>query len=259
MSRFDHLEMDRASLPWPDDDRGKDQVDYHYFLDKASIAFSEGNYERALTLYSRSLEFDISLEEAWLGQIRCLIELHELQEAVIWSDRALEHLPNNAQILAARAVTSLRMNDPGTAAQYSDAATASKSVTAYVWIARGEVLLVRNAINSKACFMKAVEIAPTAETHTSIARAYMAHDGYHEALTFFRNALRINPELYICWYWMGCCLERLGEIGEAMTAYHRSAAANPSFVPSRDAKRRLESGGLIWRIGQKAKRLFHHR
>ena len=74
--------------------------DQHYYLERANDAFAEDEYERALAFYSRTLQYDIGMEEAWLGQLRCLIELGELPEAVTWSNRALEKFPKSASLLA---------------------------------------------------------------------------------------------------------------------------------------------------------------
>lgn len=259
MSRFDHLEIDDPS-GWPNEELGDSAQDQYSFLEKANQAFSEGNFERALTLYSRSLQYDIDLEDAWVGQIRCLIELSELQEAIIWSDRAMERLPNSAPTLAARAVAELRLGRVSQALKFADGAITSQPVTAYVWIARGEVLIVANLVNAKPCFAKATEIAPSnANIHAWVGRAYAAHNCYHDALTHYRNAVRIDPQMFSCWYWIGNCCEKLGEINEAMIAYNRATSIRPAFHEPREALKRLQKQGAILNIHHWFKRSFGRR
>jgi len=104
LGRFDHLEI--SNWPLPPNEVGPESgvIDQHYYIEKAKAAFDDEDYERALAYYSRALQYEIGTEEAWAGQLRCLIELGELQEAIIWSDRALERFPRSAHVLAARGV-----------------------------------------------------------------------------------------------------------------------------------------------------------
>lgn len=258
MSRFDHLEMGDWK-PRPSDMEPEDSgiIDQHYYLEKATNAFADENYERALSYFSRALQYDINLEEAWVGQLRCLIELQELQEAIIWSDRALERFPSSGQILAARAVAESRLGRPIAAMSYSDAAIGSRGESPYIWVARGEVLIPANPTNAKACFDKALELAPQDWAVRSwIARAWLVRGCHHLALEHLRHAVRLDPNRFTCWYWIGKCCEAFGEIEEAKRSYRRALAAQPAFTRARDAIRRLEHRGLLTRLADAFKRLF---
>jgi len=262
LGRFDHLEMGDWRPELPDEEPVEEGlIDQNYYLDKACRAFADEDYERALTYYSRALQYDINLEEAWLGQLRCLIELQELQEAIIWSDRALERFPKSAQILAARGVAEARLGRIIAAMGYSDAAFAStQKSTAYMWVARGEVLIPANIGNAKACFSKAIEMSPEDwAIRAWIARAYLIHRCHYQALEHLRQAVRFEPERVICWYWIGKCCEMLGEIQEAKRAYGRAIAVQPSFSRARDALRQLGRRGLAAKIADAFKRLFGRR
>jgi tetratricopeptide (TPR) repeat protein len=257
LSRFDHLEMGDSLPSGMDGEPVHGEVDQHYFMEKANKAFEDGNYEPALKLFSRCLEYDINLDEAWAGQIRCLIELGEIQEAIIWAERAAERLPNSAQVLASRAVAELRYGRSTQAIGYADAAIGGVKVTQYVWVARGEVLIERNALNAKACFLKAAEMAASnPAVYSWIARAYLAHGCRHEALTYLRKVVKIDPDNFACWYWIGNCCEALGEIDDAEIAYHRAVSANPTFEKGRDAIYRLEAHGTLQKLGHSIRRMF---
>lgn len=258
MGRFDHLEMG----DWPTGNHEPDPnysglIDQHYYMDKAEDVFSQENYERALAFYSRALQYDIDLEEAWLGQIRCLIELSELPEAITWSDRALQRFPNSPEVLSARGVAESRLGRQIAAIGYSDAAFNSQKVTPYMWIARGEVLIPRNAVNAKACFMKAVEMASSDwRVRAWIARSYLVRGCHHQALEHLRHAVRLDPDRHTCWYWIGKCCESMGEINEAKLAYGRALAAQPAFTRARDALVNVDNQGAMSKVGCAFKRLF---
>jgi tetratricopeptide (TPR) repeat protein len=224
----------------------------------AKEAFEDDNFERALALYSRALQYDNNIEEAWFGQIRCLVELRELHEAVMWSDRALERFPNSAPIFAARAAAESRLGRSTVAKGYSDAAFKARGVTPYNWVARGEVLIDGNETNARACFAKAIEMAPKDWTVRAwIGRAYFVRSCHHQALEYLRAAVRLEPERSGCWYWIGKCCESLGDSEEAKKAYYRAISSQPGFTAARQALDDLQQKGLMSRLFNRIKLLFH--
>ncbi len=259
MGRFEHLEMGDWRPVRPDGEPADGGViDEHYYIEKADRAFADETYERALSLYSRALQYDANLESAWLGQLRCLTELQELQEALIWSDRALERFPKSGEILAARAVAEARLGRSSSAIQYSDAAfKEAGSSTPFIWIARGEVLIGVNIMNANACFLKAVELSPQDCTVRAwVARSYMVNRCYAQALEHLRSAVRLDPNNFTSWYWLGKCCDALGETQEAKRAYGRAMAAQPTFSRARDALAELQNRGLLSKMVSGIKRCF---
>src|SRR5271166_5398920 len=110
MSRFSNLEFgdqfeDQASEEKP---LVKDEA---YYLAEARTSFENGNFESALRLYSKVLEFNPQNTTAWSGQVRMLIELDEYREAKLWADKALERFPRDPELLAAKAVALARSGD----------------------------------------------------------------------------------------------------------------------------------------------------
>ncbi len=261
MGRFEHLEMGDWQPPQSDSEaRPDDILDQDYYLGKARDAFAREDFERALGYYSRALQYDATLEEAWLGQLRCLIELGELPEAVVWSNRALERFPKSARILSARAVAEARLGRQTAAIGYSDSAFAGQGVDAYAWVARGDVLIPANVTNSRACFAKAIEMSPSDwATRYSIAKAYLVRRQFHLALDHLNEAVRLSPERFGCWYWIGRCCEQLGRTDEAAGAFRRALAGCPSFRPAQDALRELENRGPASRAFDALRRLIGSR
>ncbi len=258
MGRFDHLEMNDG-LP---DREGVDPnytgvIDENYYLDKANEAFVVEDYERALAYYSRTLQYNIGLEDGWLGQLCCLSELGELQESIMWSNRALERFPKSSRILAARAVAESRIGRTAAAMGYSDSSLSAQGVMAYTWIARGEVVTEWNPMNAKACFSKAIEMEPhNWEVRARIGRVYAMRECHHQALEHFRQAARLNAESYVCWYWVGRCSEAMGEAQDAATAYRRALSVRPGYARALHALNRMHNRDLMCRTMHAIRRLF---
>jgi tetratricopeptide (TPR) repeat protein len=261
LSRFEHLEFGEAR-PAPTEEGVPDVgvIDQDYYLAKAVQAFDDENYERALLYFSRVLEYDARLEEAWFGQVRCLIGLGELNEAVVWADRALERFPNSARLLAAKAVAEARLQHQKSALGLSDAAQAAPGDWPYLWVARGEALISMNLSSAKACFVKAIEMSPQDwAVRAWIAQAYVVRGCYHQALDHLRIAVHLDAGRSACWYWIGVCHEALGDRIEARMAYQRSLAAEATSARARRAIRRLENQGLLSRFTGGLRRMIHRR
>src|SRR3989440_8974050 len=110
MSRFVNLEFDGQS--GEHSSRPKALVkDEAYYLAEARSAFENGDFEAALRLYSKVLEFNPHNAAAWTSQVQMLIELGEFKEAKLWADKALERFPREPELLAAKGVALARSGD----------------------------------------------------------------------------------------------------------------------------------------------------
>src|ERR1041385_3870181 len=118
MSRFVNLEFGGESEDHQQQGLVKDEA---YYSAQARAAFENGNFESALRLYSKILEFNPQNAAAWTGQVRMLIELGEFREAKLWADKALERFPNDPELLAAKAVALARSGNLQEALAFSDA------------------------------------------------------------------------------------------------------------------------------------------
>jgi len=122
------------------------------------------------------------------------------------------------------------------------------------------VLLPVSISNAKACFAKAIEMSPNdASVRAWIARAYLVRKHYHQALDHLNHAVRLEPERFTCWYWVGRCSAALGQVADAKIAYRRALAAYPSFRPARDALAQLETRGAMSKTKDLFRRLFGRR
>lgn len=253
MSRFSKLDFDSGEPhlklvgpendPWPN-------MDEDGCLKTGDARFATGLYEDALTSYSRALRFNKGLAAAWVGQIRCLLCLGELPEAVTWSDRALERFGENADLLACKGLALVQMGDVAEGTEYLDGAIERRAPSAWVWLARGEALLLTRQpdVNAQRCFLKALELTPD-DRHLEL-RVGMA---FNRARLFARaraplcsaaRTLSDNPLLLLH---LGLMQEGLGELALAAGFFQRALAVRRDFPQAASGLSRTQGAGSLSR------------
>jgi tetratricopeptide (TPR) repeat protein len=221
MSRFGNLEFDSDSneehssqLPLKDED---------HFLIKAQEAFECGRFESALRMFARVIEFNPKLPAAWTGQVRMLIELGEFEEARVWADKALALFPEEGELLAAKGVTLARLGEHDGAISYSDAAVESQVNTAYIWLARADVLLARKEKRADYSFERALTLANNHWFVRSLAaRIYAFYRQFARALKFVQEALSLEPSRAVLWLQAGECQLALGLGAQAKNSFEQA-------------------------------------
>lgn len=256
MSRFVNLEFD-------DESEGQSQranalvKDEGHYCAEASAAFENGNFESALRLYSKVLEFNPENAAAWTGQVRMLIELGQFREARLWADKALERFPHEPELLAAKAVALARSGDVQGALAFSDAAIEERGDTPYVWLARGDVLLAGREPRADYCFEKALLLAPRDWFTTWLAaRIRYYYRQFALALKLLQQALEWNGAHFLLWLELGQCQQTLGLVGAARESLTQASQLNPRCQEARLALGQLSSAGAWARLGGWWRRLF---
>src|SRR5208283_4689503 len=157
------------------------------------------DFERALRLYAKVLEYNTQNAAAWTGQVRMLIELGEYREAKLWADKALERFPNEPELLAAKAVALGRSGDLQGALAFSDASIEEHGDTPYVWLARGDH-------RADYCFEKALLLAPRDWFVAWLAaRIRFYHKQFVLALKLLQQAIELNTGHFLLWLELGQC------------------------------------------------------
>jgi len=261
MGRFRWLEMGDGSEPTGAGrpPSGAPDLDEGACLAKADEHFRAGRYESALQWYSRALRFVIGLEEAWVGQVRCLLELEEHVEANIWADRALERFPESPDLLAAKAAALRHTRGIARAMEYSDASLGvkGKPVGAYPWLVRGDLLLNGGSSRQSAerCFAKALELGGADwYTHFLVGSALMArglHEQARQRLSAATGMERRNAMLYCT---LGACYEQLGDVGAAIMTYSRALEADSKCKQAKTRLAALSRVGWLRRLVSRIRR-----
>lgn len=256
MSRFGHLEFDgefegefqNTALP-------KDET---YYLTGARRAFEGADFEKALRWFAKVLEHNPQNATGWAGQVRALIELGEFREAVLWADKALERFPHEPELLAAKAVALGRSGELDQAIAFSDASIEERGDTAYVWLARGDVLLAREEARADYCFDKALGLAPGDwVTAWLAARIRYYYKQFVAAMKLLQQALEMNATHFLLWLELGQCQLALGLAAPAERSFEQARQLNPNCAEARHGVTRASATGPGRRLAGWWRGLFH--
>jgi tetratricopeptide (TPR) repeat protein len=256
MSRFGNLEFGGESEEHQQEQKPLAKDDAYYW-NEATSAFQNGEFERALRLYSKVLEFNPQNTGAWAGQVRMLIELGEFKEAKLWADKALERFPHAPELLAAKAVTLARSGDSQGAMAFSDSSVEEHGDSPYIWLARGDVMLAAKEQRADYCFEKALMLAPKDWFVAWLAaRIRFYYEQFVIAFTLLQQAVEWNAGNFFLWLELGRCQQELGMTGPARTSYAQVQHLKPDCQEARLALNELSHTGFFERANGWFKGLF---
>jgi tetratricopeptide (TPR) repeat protein len=256
MSRFVNLELGGESEDQSPQKKAlvKDEA---YYRAEARSAFENGDFELALRLYSKVLEFNPNAAEAWTGQVRMLIELGQFEEARLWAEKALERIPRDPELLAAKAVALGRTGDLQGALAFSDSAIEERGDTPYVWLSRGDVLLARKEGRADYCLEKALLLAPGDWFVAWLGgRIRYYYRQFALALRLLQQAVELNATHFVLWLELGRCQQALGLAGPARHSFEQARQLNPNCHDARQALGELSGMGIGPRVRGWWHRLF---
>ena len=257
MSRFVNLEFGDEYEDLSQPAQPAAVRDEAYYFGRAGAAFENGDFESALRLYSKVLEFNPENAAAWTGQVRMLIELGEYREAKLWADKALEKFPHEPELLAAKAVALGRSGDLQGAIAFSDASIEERGDTPYIWLARGDVLLAREESRADYCFNKALLLAPRDWFVAWLAaRIRYYYEQFALALKLIQQAVEWNAGHFLLWLELGRCQQALGLIGADRHSYAQAKQLNPHCTQIGTAVGQLSTAGVWSRIRGLWRRCF---
>ncbi len=257
MSRFVNLELGGESEEQQPQKKAlvKDEA---YYRAEARAAFENGDFEHALRLYAKVLEFNPNAPDAWTGQVRMLIELGQCREARLWADKALERFPRDAELLAAKAVALARSGDLQGALAFSDSAIEERGDTPYVWLSRGDVLLAGKEGRADYCFEKALLLAPRDWFIAWLgARIRYYYRQFVLALRLLQQAVELNATHFLLWLELGRCQQALGLAGPARHSFEQARQLNANCHDAGLELARLAGMGAGSRLVGWWRRLFN--
>jgi len=248
MDRFSQLEFDEK-MPERKRCQGEPIRDADYFHKEALKYWLAGDFELALRNYSRALEKNSTLFDAWVGQVLMLIELGEYHEAIVWADKALELFPEHPELLAVKAVTCCRDSKMEKAIAYSDNSIGKENITAGVWLARAEVLLNRKSSIAENCISKAISIAGNMAPVVKLqaARLLRKKGSYSAAISYLNDVVKVFPKSALAWYELGSCQSKLG-LSAAKATLEQSLKLRPDWNVAKSALAKCGGRGLFSRL-----------
>jgi tetratricopeptide (TPR) repeat protein len=178
-----------------------------------------------------------------------LIELGELHEANLWADKALETFPEDAELLAAKAVALARSGDLEGALVYSDAAVTAAGSVPYVWLARADVLLARAEKRAEFCFGKALGLAAQDWViHWLACRIYYHYKKYSQALRLAQKTLELDAARAVVWFQFGRCQQALGLPQAAANSFEHARGLDPQCQRGSAELAEICEAGLCGRL-----------
>ncbi|MBL9135687.1 MAG: tetratricopeptide repeat protein [Verrucomicrobiales bacterium] len=255
MSRFSNLEFPQDPGEADSPDRSVSIGEDHQ-LAEALKAYDRGDFERALRRYARALEDNARSRPAWLGQVRMLLEMERFEEADAWADRALEVLPRDPEVLAAKAWARSCLGHPEEALALSDASFEGGSPTPEVWLARGEVLLRRGDRQGDECLVEAENSgAGDWRVGWRAARIHMGHGRHAKALSILQRAIHREASAAVLWVQRGECESVLGMRDAAEASFRRALELRPDCPAAMAGLGQLTRLGVMGRVAGLWKRL----
>jgi tetratricopeptide (TPR) repeat protein len=259
VKRFEGLEFDGPdpSLPTPPCAEDAQDHDEHYWLKRAEAERRDGLFENALRYYSRTLEVNKAMAEAWIGQIQMLIAMGEYPEAELWARKALELFRNHGDLIAGRAHAVARLGNLSEALPLSDASFKQEGQSAYRWMVRGEIMLARGQDVDQHCFDKATQLDKDWLVALEIGQIYRFRNKPTKALLRVRQAVDRAPDRAYCWYVQGCCEVAVGLYPAAKKSFLQCLELKPGHLEARAQLNRLDAEE--WSIRSRLKRLFRRK
>jgi tetratricopeptide (TPR) repeat protein len=204
--------------------------DHAHYVAEAEHAYFHGDYRKALRIYSRAIQADHSQVVPWVGQVMCLIELHQFREATVWVKRALEMFPEDARILSIQGAVYANMGMAQRAIGSSDYALARNATDPLVWVLRGEILSLADNQNSAFCFQKAIETKQADDWHTpmQVGLILIRQRKWAAAADYLKMAVQLHTGNGFLWTSLGRAHEQLGLSQAALDAYTAALSLNPN-------------------------------
>ena len=241
MSRFKHIDPTGTEAPATASPSASEQdYDAAHYLELGEDALADGRFEVALRHFSRALEQDRLSLQGWLGQARALVAMQQPTEAFTWLEQATNVAGDHPAFFALRAITCARIHEAEDALAWSDRAMRDGADRADVWLARAEVLYQQRERKTAALTLdKAYERERSGETALRCAESALEWGDTGPAKLWLDRADRALPESPVVALRRGVYLERIGDWRGARDAFERALALRESCVAAELALREL--------------------
>ena len=244
MGRFEYLEFDR-DRPFLTDEEAPEETP-ETLLASAWDLYWEGAFEAALRAFSRVLRHQYMNTTAWAGQVWCLIELNELNEADLWADRGMKELEETPGVLSGKAIALGRQGFTREAMLWTDKAVSCSHkredrFALMAWIARAE-LLVRTGgkRNAELCVSQASAIPGVGfRAQLAVGRACLHHRKHLLAVRYLDEAARRCPSNHHIWWNLCLAHKGVGHLRQAEHSLERALELEPSLREAQQLKREL--------------------
>ncbi len=259
MKRFEGLEFDgpdpgAPNSPLPEGDQDHDE---HYWLKRADSERRDGFFENALRYYSRTLEVNKAMVEAWIGQVQMLVALGEYPEAELWARKVLELFRNHGDLVAGRAHAVARMGNLSEALPLSDTSFKQEGQSPYRWMVRGEIMVARGQDVDQHCFDKATQLDADWLTALEIAQMYRFRRKFTKAALLRDRPWSVPPIARTAGSFKAVAKWNSASCAAARRSFLQCLELKPGHLDARAQLNALDAEG--WSIRGRLKRFFRLR
>ncbi len=218
------------------------------YFNRAETYAGLGYFAEAIADYQQAIELDesrdyyyVALSDLYLLEYAPRLNLPDSKRAIDLLELYLDQYPDNLLVLQTIADSYLYTEQYDTAIARLKTAIELKPYNPDAWLAIGLNLKYKgDTLQAIAGFRKAVEQDPELyDAHMQLAVLFSAI-GNEQAITYFDNALAINPESQEARYGKGLYLQRKGRYEEAKALYRDMVTADPQ------AKEALYNLGVVY-------------
>ncbi len=210
---------------------------YCYQLLIGRLAFSTGDYERALTALRDATRLVPTAAEpqAWIAATN--LKLGRVNAALTAAELALELDP--LQVVAREVAQGalLFLEEGGETQVFS-----TKNQEALEALYIGDTAYSRGDYEAAAvAYLHALELDPTfIEARIYLGDCHYQTDNFPAALVEYDTAAELNPDYARAWNFRGDALQALGRFDEAADSYRRAIELDPEYVSPATKLRQLE-------------------
>lgn len=247
MDRFRWLEFGEAGPPEEGEESPQEPLG-RQVLARARDLFLNGEHERALREYSRAVDEDRGLFEAWAGQVRSQLAMGEVQQARTWAQKGLDLFPDSPHAVSAAALVQAHLGLPEEALRLSDRAMelAGAAVPPDLWLERAEILLLGRSREAAEGCLDRVRKGGDPDLRQRAGLCYLAAGLPEKALPEFQQALDLRSDRAWLWLLVGRCARVLQQDERARFALEKALSLRPGFEEALQEKKKLGRPALPW-------------
>ncbi len=201
-------------------------------LSRAISAYNAGRFVEAEQICQQLINSKRDLFDALHLQGVVQSRLGKRDAALASYDRALEVLPNSAEVLNNRGLTLQQLNRFEEAVASFDRALKVRSDYAEAFFNRGNALQpLRRLEEALASYDRALKVRPDyAEAHSNRGLTLHELKRFEEALASYNRALQVRPNSAEALYNRGVTLHELRRFEEALASYDRALEVRPDYA-----------------------------
>ncbi len=251
MSRFEHV----GSRGLRQAESAAPLQPFRQSMQRALRAHRHGRFEAALRWYGAALQEDRARPEAWLGQVRALLDMAQPGEALVWLEQAERIIGQTPESLSLQAIAAARCGDLEEAMAFSDVAMRQGRDSPLPWLARAEVVYHRGQRKvARIDLRKAYERAPDPSTARRCGEVALEREDLSAAFEWLEGARAAAPTCPLAAYRMGLYWAKAGHRARAIEALEAALDLESELRGARLALEHLRRGrgrgrwlGDLWR------------